>query len=58
MWKKLFYLKFWLPILVLGLGAGVTVALLKNKPKARKKPNFLRGTLVGGDGGKIEQSTN
>ncbi len=46
MWKKLFNLKFWLPVLVLGLGAGVTVALLKNKPKARKKPNFQRGTLV------------
>jgi len=46
MWKKLFNLKFWLPVLVLGLGAGVTVALLKNKQKARKKPNFQRGTLV------------
>ena len=46
MWKKLFILKFWLPVLVLGIGAGVTVALLKNKPKALKKPNFQRGTLV------------
>ena len=46
MWKKLFNLKFWLPILVLGLGAGLTMALLKNKPTARKKPNFKRGTLV------------
>ena len=46
MWKKLFNLKFWLPILVLSLGAGITMALLKNKPTARKKSNFQRGTLV------------
>ena len=46
MWKKLFNLKFWLPILLLGLGAGLTMALLKNKPTARKKANFKRGTLV------------
>lgn len=46
MWKKIFNLKFWLPILVLGLGVGGAVALLKNKPKARKKPNFQQGTLV------------
>lgn len=46
MWKKLFNLKFWLPVLVLGLGAGLTMALLKNKPTARKKANFQRGTLV------------
>ena len=46
MWKKLFNLKFWLPILLLGLGAGLTMTLLKNKPTARKKANFKRGTLV------------
>jgi len=46
MWKKIFNLKFWLPILVLSLGAGITMALLKNKPSARKKANFQRGTLV------------
>lgn len=46
MWKKIFMLKFWLPVLVLGLGAGITMALLKNKPTAHKKPNFQRGTLV------------
>ena len=46
MWKKIFNLKFWLPILVLSLGAGITMALLKNKPTARKKTNFQRGTLV------------
>lgn len=46
MWKKIFNLKFWLPILVLSLGAGITMALLKNKPSARKKSNFQRGTLV------------
>jgi multidrug efflux pump subunit AcrA (membrane-fusion protein) len=46
MWKKIFNLKFWLPILVLSLGAGITMTLLKNKPSARKKSNFQRGTLV------------
>ena len=46
MWKKIFNLKFWLPILVLFLGVGITMALLKNKPTARKKSNFQRGTLV------------
>ena len=46
MWKKLFNLKFWLPVLLLGFGAGLTMALLKNKPTARKKANFKRGTLV------------
>ena len=46
MWKKIFNLKFWLPVLVLGLGAGITFALLKNKPTAHKKPNIQRGTLV------------
>ena len=46
MWKKIFKLKFWLPVLVLGLGAGITMALLKNKPTAHKKTNFQRGTLV------------
>jgi len=46
MWKKLFNLKFWLPVLVLGIGAGATFVLLKNKPTARKKPNFQRGALV------------
>ena len=46
MWKKLFNLKFWLPVLLLGLGAGLTMALLKNKPTARKKANFKRGILV------------
>ncbi|MEZ7852677.1 MAG: HlyD family efflux transporter periplasmic adaptor subunit [SAR324 cluster bacterium] len=46
MWKKIFNLKFWLPILVLSLGAGITMALLKNKPSARKKSNFQRGMLV------------
>ena len=46
MWEKIFNLKFWLPILILCLGAGITMALLKNKPAARKKPNFQRGKLV------------
>ena len=46
MWKTIFNLKFWIPVLVLGLGTGITMALLKNKPSARKKPNFQRGTLV------------
>ena len=46
MFKKLFNLKFWLPVLLLGLGAGLTMALLKNKPPARKKANFKRGRLV------------
>ena len=46
MWKTIFNLKFWIPVLVLGLGTGITMALLKNKPTARKKPNFQRGTLV------------
>jgi multidrug efflux pump subunit AcrA (membrane-fusion protein) len=46
MWKKIFNLKFWLPVLVLFLGVGITMALLKNKPTARKKSNFQRGTLV------------
>ena len=46
MWKKIFNLKFWLPILVLFLGVGIIMALLKNKPTARKKSNFQRGTLV------------
>ena len=46
MWKTIFNLKFWIPVLVLGLGTGITMALLKNKPAARKKPNFQRGTLV------------
>ena len=46
MWKKIFNLKFWLPVLVLGIGVGATFLLLKNKPKALKKPNFQGGTLV------------
>ena len=46
MWKKIFNIKFWLPILVLSLGAGITMTLLKNKPSARKKSNFQRGMLV------------
>ena len=46
MWKTIFNLKFWIPVLVLGLGTGITMALLKNNPTARKKPNFQRGTLV------------
>jgi multidrug efflux pump subunit AcrA (membrane-fusion protein) len=46
MWNKIFNLKFWLPILVLSLGAGITMTLLKNKPSARKKSNFQRGMLV------------
>ncbi|MBC8259036.1 MAG: HlyD family efflux transporter periplasmic adaptor subunit [SAR324 cluster bacterium] len=35
-----------MPILVLGLGAGITMALLKSKPTARKKTNHQQGTLV------------
>ena len=46
MWKKIFNLKFWLPVVVLVLGAGITMALLKNKPTAHKKSNIQRGTLV------------
>ena len=46
MWKKIFNLKFWLPVFVLFLGVGISMALLKNKPTARKKSNFQRGTLV------------
>jgi len=46
MWKKLFNLKFWIPILLIGLGAGITFQMVKNKPSARKKPNFQRGKLV------------
>jgi hypothetical protein len=45
MWKKIFNLKFWLPILLLGMGVGITMTLLKSKPTARKKPNFQRGKL-------------
>ena len=43
MWKKLFNLKFWLPVLLLGLGAGLTMALLKNKPTVRKKQILKEG---------------
>ena len=46
MFKKLFNLKLWLPVLLLGLGTGLTMALLKNKPTARSKANFKRGILV------------
>ena len=46
MWKKLFNLKFWIPILLIGIGAGFTFVMVKNKPSARKKPNYQRGKLV------------
>ena len=46
MLKKLFNLKFWLPVLLLSLATGLTMTLLKNKPIVRKKENFKRGTLV------------
>ena len=32
--------------MLLGLGAGVAFEMIKNKPNARKKPNFKRGKLV------------
>ena len=46
MWKKLISLKFWIPIILLGSGVGFTFEMIKNKPSARKKPNFKRGKLV------------
>ena len=46
MWKKLLNLKFWIPILLILIGAGITFQMVKNKPSARKKPNFQRGKLV------------
>ncbi len=46
MWKKLFNLKFWIPILLIGVGGGFAFEMIKNKPKARKKNNFKRGKLV------------
>ena len=46
MWKKLLNLKFWIPILLIVIGAGITFQMVKNKPSARKKPNFKRGKLV------------
>ena len=46
MLKTLLNLKFWIPIMLLGLGAGAAFEMIKNKPNARKKPNFKRGKLV------------
>ena len=46
MWKKLINLKFWIPLFLIGIGAGLTFEMIKNKPKARKKPNFKKGKLV------------
>tara|TARA_B100000700_G_C15021301_1_gene845846 strand:+ start:112 stop:1230 length:1119 start_codon:yes stop_codon:yes gene_type:complete len=46
MWRKLFNLKFWIPIILLGIGGSVAFEMIKNKPTARKKPNFKRGKLV------------
>jgi len=46
MWKKLISLKFWLPIVLIGIGVGLTLQMIKNKPSARKKQNFKKGKLV------------
>ena len=46
MWKTFLNLKFWIPIILLGIGVGVAFEMIKNKPSARKKPNFKRGKLV------------
>ena len=46
MWKKLISLKFWIPIVLIGIGVGLTLQMIKNKPSARKKPNFKKGKLV------------
>ena len=46
MLKTLLNLKFWIPIIFIGIGVGVAFEMIKNKPTARKKPNFKRGKLV------------
>ena len=46
MWKTLLNLKFWIPVFLIGIGAGFAFEMIKNKPAARKKPNFKRGKLV------------
>ena len=46
MWRTLLNLKFWIPIFIMGIGAGFAYEMIKNKPAARKKPNFERGKLV------------
>ena len=46
MWRALLNLKFWIPVLLIGIGAGFAFEMIKNKPAARKKHNFKRGKLV------------
>ena len=46
MWKKLLSPQIWLPLIILGAGAGLVMYFMGNKPEARKKPRPFRGTLV------------
>ena len=46
MWKTLLNLKFWIPVLLIGIGVVFAFEMIKKKPTARKKPNFKRGKLV------------
>ena len=38
--------KIWMPTFILILGLGFVFYFIKNKPQARKKSNFSKGTLV------------
>ena len=37
MLKKIFNPEFWMPLVILGLGAGLVTYFMANKPEARKR---------------------
>ena len=46
MLKKIFNPQFWMPLVILGLGAGLVTYFMANKPEARKRQGRFKGTLV------------
>ena len=46
MLKKIFNPQFWMPLVILGLGAGLVTYFMANKPDARKRQGRFKGTLV------------
>lgn len=46
MLRKLFSLKFWLPVLLLAIGAGALYGFMKSRPSAKKFERPFRGVVV------------
>ena len=46
MLKKIFNPQFWMPLVILGLGAGLVTYFMANKPEARKRQGRFKGCLL------------